>query len=73
MSMLSAANLSTLAVRKDEILRNFLDQSSSCLHHVLPEPRQDSVTVQVKAYKIMTDTTNIYDLKTIIQEAQLLL
>jgi len=51
MSMLSAANLSTLASRREEMSRKFflhISQPTSCLHHLRPDPRDDSVISRLR-------------------------
>ena len=54
MSMLSAANLSTLVSRREEISRKFflhISQPTSCLHHLLPDPRDHSVISRLRTYE----------------------
>ena len=53
-SMLYAANLSSLASRRDDISCNFfldISESTSCLHHLLPEPREHSLTSRLRTYE----------------------
>ena len=53
--MLSAANLTTLASRKEEMSRKFflyISQPTSCLHQLLPDPRDHSVISRLSTYEI---------------------
>ena len=52
--MLTAANLNTLASRREEISKkNFLHitEPTSCLHHLLAEPREPSVISRLRTYQ----------------------
>jgi len=52
--MLTAANLTTLVSRREEISKkNFLHitDPTSCLHHLLPEPREPSVISRLRTYQ----------------------
>jgi hypothetical protein len=52
--MLSAANLTLLATRREEISRNFFSEISeptSCLYHLFPEPREHSITSRLRTYE----------------------
>jgi len=54
MSMLYAANLSTLVSRREEMSRKFflhISQPTSCLHHLLPDPRDHSVISRLRTYE----------------------
>jgi len=54
MSMLSAANLSTLAIHREDISQKFfLDiiQSNFCLHYILPAEREQSLTSRLRTYE----------------------
>jgi len=54
MVMLSAANLTTLASRREEMSRKFffhISQPTSCLHHLLPDPRDHSVISRLRTYE----------------------
>ena len=54
MAMLSAANLTTLASRREEMSRKFflhISQPTSCLHHLLPDPRDHSVISRLRTYE----------------------
>jgi len=53
MAMLSAANLSTLASRREEMSMKFflhISQPTS-LHHLLPDPRDDLVISRLRTYE----------------------
>jgi len=52
--MQSAANLTTLASRKKEMSRKFfqdISESTSCFHHLLPEPREHWITSSLRTYE----------------------
>jgi len=54
MSMLAVANLATLASRRDEISITFfagITEPSSCLYHLLPAPKEQSVTSRMRNYE----------------------
>ena len=58
--MLTAANLTNLASRREEISqKNFLHitELTSCLHHLLPEPRELSVISRLRTYQIDPNVT----------------
>jgi len=49
--MLSAANLTTLASRRKEMSRKVfqdISASTSCIHHLLPEPREHWITSSLR-------------------------
>jgi len=52
--MLTAANLTTLASCREEISRKFftqITQPTSCLHHLLPDPRDHSIISRLRTYE----------------------
>ena len=52
--MLSASDLASLASRREDISRNFfldITEPSSCLHHLLPEPKEPSVNSRLRTYE----------------------
>jgi len=52
--MLSAANLTTLASCREETSRKFflhISQPTSCLHHLLPDPRDHSVISRLRTHE----------------------
>jgi len=52
--MLSSLNLTTLASRRNDISRTFFDKislPSSCLHHLLPVPREHSITSRLRHHQ----------------------
>ena len=54
MSMLTTANLTTLASRREEISRNFflhIYEHTPCLHHLLPDLTEPSVTSRLRTYE----------------------
>jgi len=54
MSMLSTANLITLASRRADISRKFFTQitePTSCLHQLLPDPREHSIISGLRSYE----------------------
>ena len=53
-SMLFAADLNSLASRREDISRKFfhnITQSTSCLHHLLPDPNLPSHNSRLRSYK----------------------
>jgi len=53
-SMLYAANISTLVRRREDISQKFfrdITQPSSCLHHLLPAPREQSLISRFRTYE----------------------
>jgi len=53
-NILSSLNLTTLASRRNDISRKFFDNislSSSCLHHLLPVPREHSITSRLRYHQ----------------------
>ena len=52
--MLTAANLTTLASRREEISKKIflnITEPTSCLHHLLPEPREESIISRLRTYQ----------------------
>ena len=52
--MVSVANLTTLATRRDLISIKFfagITEPSSCLHHLLPAPKEQSLTSRLRSYE----------------------
>jgi len=51
--MLSAANLTSLTNRKEEMSRNIFNtfQRTSCLHYLLPKPRKHSITSRLMIHE----------------------
>jgi len=53
-SMLYAANISTLVRHREDISQKFfrdITQPSSCLHHFLPAPREQSLISRLRSYE----------------------
>ena len=53
-SMLYAADLNSLASRREDISRKFfhnITQSTSCLHHLLPDPKLSSHNSRLRSYE----------------------
>jgi len=53
-SMLFAADLNSLASRREDISRKFfhnITQSTSCLHHLLPDPKLSSHNSRLRSYE----------------------
>ena len=53
-SMLLAADVITLSSRREEISQQFLwniTKSTSCLHHLLPDPKMESHYCRLKSYE----------------------
>jgi len=51
-SMLYAVNINTLASRRQDICKRFfrgITQPSSCLHYLLPAPREQSLTARFRS------------------------
>ena len=52
--VLSAANMTTLATNREEILMKFfsrISKSISCLHHVLVDPREDAIISRLRIHE----------------------
>ena len=52
--MLTAANLTTLASHREEISQKIflhITEPTSCLHHLLPEPKEPSVISRLRTYQ----------------------
>jgi len=51
--MLTAANLTTLASRREEISKKilYITEPISCLHHLLPKPRGPSIISRLRTYQ----------------------
>ena len=53
-SMLFAADLNSLAIRREDISRKFfqdITKSTSCLHHLLPDPKSPSHNSRLRSYE----------------------
>jgi len=53
-SMLYVANINTLATRREDISKKFfrdITNPSSCLHHLLPDPREQSLTSRLRTFE----------------------
>jgi len=71
--MLTAANLTTLASRREEIFQKIslhITEPTSCLHHLLPEPREPSVISRLRTYqkypRVYTRTAPLFTMRWII-------
>ena len=61
--MWSAANLTTLASRREEMPRKFflhISQPTSCLHQLLPDPRDHSVISRLRTYEIYPPSSSVH-------------
>jgi len=62
--MLYVANINTLATRREDISKKIvrdITNPSSCLHHLLPGPREQSHTSRLKLLKNTQELTRVLD------------